>query len=277
MLYKVIDPNFILSDIYREWPFETKVTYTVVCALANNRTGEFYHSIETIAHHANVCQRAVQRSLRRMEDAGVITRLERPGNTTLYKYNFPANIRKRDDSPAGGDSPVGGGVTEQSSQGRLHSHPTESYNDPQSLIESTFTGTIAEANKQDLNKEDLTTLYGDELITELISRYGEKKVIENAVAVLSLENVENKGAYLRASLKGNYVPTNKRRKEEEAKIRQLEYEKRMSEQLNEWKQHVERVKQEADDPEVQAKVRAEIEKMNRMVSIYEEGSKIDTS
>jgi len=64
--------------------------------LANNKTGEFYHSIETIAHHANACQRAIQRSLRRMEDAGVITKEERPGETTLYKYNFPTNIKKKD-------------------------------------------------------------------------------------------------------------------------------------------------------------------------------------
>ena len=85
MLYKIIDPNFILSDTFREWPFETRITYIVTCALANNKTGEFYHSVETIAHYANVCRRAVQRSLRRMEDVGVITREERPGNTSIYK------------------------------------------------------------------------------------------------------------------------------------------------------------------------------------------------
>ncbi|MDQ1327166.1 MAG: hypothetical protein QG641_446 [Candidatus Poribacteria bacterium] len=267
MLYKVIDPNFILSDTYREWPFETKTTYTIICALANNKTGEFFHSIETIAHHANVCKRAVQRSLRRIEDVGVITKIERPGNTSIYKYNFSTNIRKkdRDDSLVRSDSPVMGVVTEQSSPERLTGHPIESKNDPQAPIKSIFTDTIPFPNKQDLNKHDLTTTYSDKLLSELISKYGKEKVFENAVAVSKLEGIKNKEAYLRSSLKGGYVPINQKQKEkEEAEQRRLEIEKRQKQKLIEWEQHIERVKQEENDPEVQARIRAEFEKMNRM-------------
>jgi len=280
MIYKIIDPNFILSDTYREWPFETKVTYTVICAMANYKTGEFFHSIETIAYHANVCRRAVQRSLRRMEDAGVITKEERPGDTSLYKYTFPTNIRKKDtdnsavrsDSPVtpqpqGDDSPVMAGVTEQSFQGRPPSHPTEQKDNTQTLIKSIFTGTIPSPNKQDLNKQYLTTTYGDRLLSELIDRYGEEKVLENAVVVSKLEGVKNKGAYLRASLKKGYIPTNQRQKErEEAEQRRLSHEKMQQQRLAEWEQHIERVKCEANDPKVKARIRAEIDKMNRMFS-----------
>jgi hypothetical protein len=280
MLYKVIDPNFILSDTYRQWPFETKTTYTIICALANNKTGEFFHSIETIARHANVCKRAVQRSLRRMEDASVITKIERPGDTSIYKYNFSTNIRKkdRDDSPVRSDStvipqtqrddsPVMGVVIEQSSPERLPGHPIESKNNPQTLITSMFTGMIPFPNKQDPNKQDLTTTYSNKLLSELVSKYGKEKVFENAVAVSKLEGIKNKGAYLRTSLKGGYVPTNQKQKEkEEAEQRRLEIEKRQKQELAEWEQHIERVKQEGNDPEVQTRVRAEIEKMNRMFS-----------
>jgi hypothetical protein len=280
MLYKVIDPNFILSDTYREWPFETKTTYTIVCALANNKTGEFFHSIETIAHHANICKRAVQRSLRRMEDAGVITKIERPGDTSIYKYNFSTNIRKKDgddslvssDSPAipqpqRDDPPVMGVVTDESSLERLPSHPIKSKNDPQTLIKSIFNGTIPFPNKQDLNKQDLTTTYSDKLLSELVSVYGKEKVFENAVAVSKLEGIKNKEAYLRSSLKGGYVPTNQKQKEkEESEQRHQEAEKRQKQKLTEWEQHIERVKQEENDPAIQARVRVEIEKMNRMFS-----------
>jgi hypothetical protein len=76
MLFKIIDPNFVLGDTYRNWPIETKVTYTVICALANYKTGEFYHSTLTIAYHANLCRRAVQRSLKRMADANIVAFVE---------------------------------------------------------------------------------------------------------------------------------------------------------------------------------------------------------
>ena len=204
-----------------------------------------------------------------MEDAGVITKEERPGETTLYKYNFPTNIKKKDR----GDSPVMGGVTEQSSQERLPSHPIKPKDDTQTLITSVFTGTIPFPNKQVLNKQDLTTAYGKELISELTKEYGKEKVIKTAVAVLNLEKAKNKGAYLRASLKGNYVPMSKKQREkEEVKARRLEYDKKISEQINEWERHIERVKREADDPMVQARVQAEIKKMNRMFSTLKEGS-----
>lgn len=159
-------------------------------------------------------------------------------------------------------------MTEQSSQERLPSHPIKPKDDTQTLITSVFTGTIPFPNKQ-----DLTTAYGKELISELTKEYGKEKVIKTAVAVLNLEKAKNKGAYLRASLKGNYVPMSKKQREkEEVKARRLEYDKKISEQINEWERHIERVKREADDPMVQARVQAEIKKMNRMFSTLKEGS-----
>ena len=196
-----------------------------------------------------------------MEDAGVITKEERPGETTLYKYNFPTNIKKKDRD----DSPVMGGVTEQSSQKRLPSHPIEPKDDHQTLIKSIFTGTIPFPNKQDLNKQDLTTTYSDKLLSELIGEYGKEKVFENAVAVLKLKGVKNKEAYLRASLKGGYVPLSQKQKEKEtAEQRRLENEKRQKQKLSEWEKHVEQVKREENDPEIQARIKAEFERMNRM-------------
>jgi hypothetical protein len=260
MLFKIIDPKFVLSDTFKKWSLETKAVYTVICALANYKTGEFFHSTQTIANYADLCQRSVQRSLRKIEDAGIITLIEqRSGTTSKYKYNLVSSIQRRDDSP------VGGGVTEQSGEGRLTSHPIEQKNDTQSLITSTFTGTIPFPNKKDLNNRDLTTTFGDSLISELVKKYGEDKVLQNAVVVMNMEEIKNKGAYLRASLKGGYVPTNQKHiEQEELKLKQMEREKNEKERSQEWEKHIERVNQESNDPLVQERIRAEIDKMNRM-------------
>jgi hypothetical protein len=182
MLFKVIDPNFVLSDTYRDWPIETKVTYTVICALANYKTGEFYHSTQIIAYHANLCRRAVQRSLKRMVGADIITLVEkRHGKSSRYRYNFPVMIHKKDR----GDPGVMGGVTHQSPQGRLPSRQPKPKDDPQTIVESAFTDVGSPSNNMDLNKWYLTTTtYILKLISKIIGERNIKKVIRNVVVVL---------------------------------------------------------------------------------------------
>lgn len=103
-----------LSWALREAKVAAKSDLLVLIVLADHAHddgGGAYPSVETIAKLARLTRRGAQKSLRRLEDAGLIAARRRPGLTTVYslstgEHSSGANTVRSELEDAGGRTEV---------------------------------------------------------------------------------------------------------------------------------------------------------------------------
>jgi hypothetical protein len=295
MLFKVLDPAFVLSDTYRTWPLETKATFTVCVALGNYLTGEFHHATATIAYHADLSIRAVQRSLKRMEEAGQFTINGKPKKRS-FVYNFAAAVtdwltekkrkegrraaEKAADEAAGQQLLDLENIQESEATGESFKATGESLTDesvnppdpPQSPAVTDTNPDWQDPCSLFLTTEELTTTahtaaeeIPEDLLELMISKHGSEKVVVTLGAMgnmleASPDCFDNPSAYFRQCCDNGWVPTNKAVQDREKKRELDQAARRRQEELN---QEFQRMREDSTDcdPLVAQKAIAEINAM----------------
>ncbi len=290
MLFKPIDPAFVLSDTFRNWPLETKATFTVCAALGNYLTGEFHHATATIANHANLSTRAVRRSLKRMEAADQLT--INGTRKRSFIYNFAAAVtawlreqkekkyREVEATVAESDGQQTLDLTVTYRTGESVHRTGESVNEsgipgeipPQTPV-------IPDENQGRhnpcslfLTTEELTTtaqaaaeVVPDALVEQMVTRHGKEDVVVTLSAMRNMMQINpdcfsNPPAYFRRCCENGWIPTNKDIQDREKKQKMDEAARRRQEELNTEFQSM-KENAAACDPLVAQKAMAEINAM----------------
>ncbi len=174
-------------------PATGKVLY-VVATIADYKSGEFYHSINTIATLAGVSKGSVKRALRELQQwkPPIIEMHQRPGKTAIRIYcptrDRPESIQDVDNSARPGSPMIRGGIT--------HDPGTRITHDPLTVFKTT-----EETTTQDISPK---------LVDKLIEKYGFDEVHARVVVISKMNGrVANKDGLLVDSLKHGYIPSDK--------------------------------------------------------------------
>ncbi len=294
MLFKPIDPQFVLSDTFKNWPLETKATFTVCAALGNYFTGEFHHATATIANHANISGRAVRRSLRRMEAAEQLT--INGQRKRSFVYNFAAAVttwlkeqkekkrREAEDAAAEADGQQTLDLTVTYRTGESDDRTREShYRTGESVKEfdnseeeTPQTPAITDENQERhescslfLTTEERTTTeqiaadaVADKLVQQMVTKHSSEDVVVVLSAMGSMmksdpDCFDNPSAYFRRCCENGWIPTNKSIQETEKRNeRKARVREEQERSRQEHDEMKRRIAQEQNDPEVMARIKA---------------------
>ena len=257
MVFGKTDINFVIGGEFSKLDNATKAIYHVVTAIASFANGQFFHSADQIADLAGYSHNSVDRALAQLLERKVISVvLQRPGETTLYAYNFVADGADRGGHSTIDPRPIPHAAQpppSPMSQGRpMHESPPDP---PMS-------------REQDLFNEMRTTTAADRisssLITRMISRFGENRVQPVVVAMRSMDGeVKDANAYFCSAVTKGYVPTSKSARGKEEKKRKDEARASRQEEFRQEYDQMVREYEESDPIEVQR----EIAKANRLLGI----------
>lgn len=295
MLFKPIDPAFVLSDTFKNWPLETKATFTVCAALGNYLTGEFHHATATIAYHADISLRAVQRSLKRIEAAQQITINGKPKKRS-FVYNFAATVtawlkeqkekKRREAEDAAAEAtgqqfldldatqelPAPSKATGESFKATGESLTDQSVN----AINPPQIPAITDENQERhescslfLTTEEITTTeqiavdaVDDKLIQQMVTKHSSEDVVVVLSAMGSMIQLnsncfDNPSAYFRRCCENGWIPTNKSLQEtEKRKERKARVREEQERSRQEHDEMKRKIAQEQNDPEVMARIKA---------------------
>lgn len=168
---------------------------------------QFFHSIDTLADHANMSHKHAVYAIKELIDRGILKRYSRPGQSTIYEF-IPCQ-------PSVFRTPP----------------PSVVRTPPPSVLKTPLT-TVSEQIQLTTTDVELKS-YND-----LVRQFGKEKT---DVVVKSLKgmngDVNNFWGYARSALKNGYVPTNKNiqqaeKKEKHIKFVEEEAEKNRQEQTN---------------------------------------------
>jgi len=214
MLFKVIDPSFVLSEAFRNWSPATCKVYTICVALANVQTGEFYHKSETIADYANLEESTVRKCLLRMAAAGVI-KIAGSARKRYFRYPFAVVVSSRKrrpiQIPEEAHQPVNSPEEAHQPVKEAHQPVSNRKVQAEALVSVGSAEIRKSSNNRDLTKGFKTTtevLFSASLLQELQDRYGRDLVVGRAALISSMPGVRNPAGLLRDSLEKNYSPTN---------------------------------------------------------------------
>lgn len=233
-----VDFHFVWSGKYANLKDPTKILLYVIAAVCNHQTGEFYHSVPTLAHLAGISERSTRYALQELEqyDPPIVSQEPQDGKPSI-KTHLPTAAFNRPAPHAGGPAPHAG-VPLQEMQGNNRGTTTEE------------TTTAADRISLSLIRA-MTDLYGAEAVSRVV------------VAMKSMNGeVKNANAYFRVCCEKNWIPTNKKARQREEKLRREEARRRQQEQQQEEFDRMVREREEAD-PEV---ARREMEKIMAILS-----------
>lgn len=273
MLYGKIDVELVIGGRFASLQPATKATLHVISAIASFKTGHFFHSCTTIAKLAGISTRSAQRALVELLEHKIISIvLQRPGETTVYRYNFVASGDDRggystyDTRPIPDASEPTLFLKEVPVFAQPHFEPTT----PMSAPSDTHVvgPTTPMSYKQTLLNEVINnnTTSADRISKSLIAKmrteYGDRVV---DVVIASMRNmngeVKDPDAYFASAVRNGYIPTSKKAKQrQEAAARN----KAQNRQLAEIRAERERWERELEqsDPDIAAH---EIEKIQKLL------------
>lgn len=242
-----IDYHHIWSGNFAKLKPSSKILLHVISGICNGITGEFFHSVETLAHLAGISQRSVQYALHELQsqDPPIISREPRPGHsdekvhlpTLRFTQNaFSGQERGATDAPgAATDAPEG------------CNHFTPLNNNP---------------NNKDL-KTTAAHRIAPALIAAMTEQYGASIVQKVVVAMRSMDGeVENANAYFRRCCQRGWIPTSsKAKKKAQDEERKKAAQDRREERRQEQERREEQFRRESQDPEVQARIKLEMDKI----------------
>ena len=267
MMFAPLNVQFVKSETYRTWPLETKAVYGIIPALANTRTGLFFHTTKTIAHIANISPRAVRRSLRRIEKAGELTITNVAYQKRQYIYNFAALLTARKHQQVRtGESAVRTGesaVRTGESAVRTGESAPQQKKMPQTPANQASTETPDAPNNRVLTTESITTTATDRippsLIGKMLMKYDKDFVRSVVVAFQDFDGeVHNPGGYFVWCCKNGILPRSAAaQKKAEARARREAMDRKQARLLEERAEMV-KGREEADE-ELAAAAFAEIQ------------------
>lgn len=233
--------DFVWNGHFARLQSATKIILHVIATIADYTTGEFYHSVGTIARLAGLSRRSATRAIKELEELTppiIQTQEKRPGKPTIRIY-LPA-LRDVDNS-ARGVSPMAQGYD-------THVSPTYDTHVSQTLT--------TEQNKQQ------QTGFSDKFINKLVNEYGFEEVHARVVVISKMNGrIENPRGLLVHSLKRGYIPVDKELAAKQKMERRRQAEDAHSKRLQEEHEEAKRLRDDAD-PEV---VAAEIAKCMAML------------
>jgi len=268
------DINFIISGRFATLENATKAVYHVITGLVSFHNGQFFHSAPSIAELAGYSVGSAERALRELLDEKVISVvLRRPGETTVYQYNFVA-----DGADRGGYSDIDPRPIPRAAQPPpiwTPEAPPTAQPDPQPPSSMTQPSLTHEGgppspmrDKQELFNEIRTTTAADRISSSLIqklkSKYGEDRVNPVVVAMQSMNGeVKNANAYFHSAVTQGYTPTSKKFRKEQKK---REREKAIDERQEQRKQEFDKMVRDFEESDPAA-IEQEIAKANRILGI----------
>jgi len=254
------DIDFITSGRFAGLENATKAVYHVITGIVSFRTGQFFHSAATIADLAGYSVGSAERALRELLEEKVISvAMYRPGQTTVYRYNFVADGADRGGYSTIDPRPI----------------PNAAQPPPSSMTQPSLTHEGGPPSRtrdeQDLFNKIKTTTAADRisssLITKMISTFGEKRVRPVVVAMSSMNGeVKDANAYFRVCCERGWIPTSSkaRKKAQEQERRKAAQDRREEERLKREAKE-EQFRRESEDPEAQARIKAEIDKISAIL------------
>jgi hypothetical protein len=251
-----IDYTFIWSGKFAQLKPSSRILLHVITAVCNDKTGEFYHGVETLAHLSGLSERATRYALRELEshDPPIISAQLRPGKPDLKVHlptvrhchqrgatDAPPVLRGATDAPRGANNDTRGG----------QQMPPKNNKEQQELK----TTTAADRISPDLIKS-MTDIYGADIVSRVV------------VAMQSMDGeVRNANAYFRVCCEKNWTPTSKKaRQKEEQKARKEAARERQEQEDREWQETRDQVLREAEDPEAQERIQKLIDETVRSLS-----------
>jgi len=174
--------------LFKDLSTPAQLVYHVTRRIKNHKTNSFFHSVETIADHIGKSESTARKGLSDLVNAGILTKTERTGRTTVYTFIAEARL------------------SEQAPTQNLHPTPLDSTPHPPKIYTH---------NNSDLTDSDLTTTWlSDKTKSKLITDYGKQAVYDRVVVISKMNGqVKNKAGLLVHSLKNDYIPASKEMKE----------------------------------------------------------------
>lgn len=232
------DIDFITSGRFAMLENATKAVYHVITGLVSFRTGQFFHSAGYIADLAGYSTRTAERALAELLEEHVISIvLQRPGETTVYQYNFVADGADRGGYSTIDPRPIPNAAEPPPLLTReiplpiqLHPEPPTRMSQPPDTGGGGLPTRVAD--KQELFNEIETTTAADRisesLIAKMRAKYGNETVDAVVFSMKSMNGeVKNADAYFATAIRQGFIPTSKKvRDAQSEQARQRREEKR---------------------------------------------------
>jgi len=242
MLYKKIDPQLVLSKFYSSLSPSAQRLIFVAASVANYKTGQFFHSIESLASYAGMSRAATKRAIRELEHAKLIMRELRPGQSSRYTYLFTVESTRVTSDPPHATT-------------RVMDDPDPGHQRPNTRVTH---DPLTTNNNNLLRTTTAAARISPALIAEVKAVYGSERV-EQVVAAMSKMNgyIKDANAYFRACVQRGWIPTSKKIRElDEMREKERRYEEEQEKKRQEWEKLREQVERESRDPEIQARIKA---------------------
>lgn len=206
MLYKRIDPRLVESGQFGQLKTLTQRLLWVIASVADYNTGEFYHSVGTLAKLLHVSRSSVKRGLRELERTNppLIRSDEVAGKVSKRVYIFAAKSAK--DTRVTGEPPPGSLVNHPRVTGEPGEAAPEGEESQQS---SASTASPSDAINYSLNNWDPNNngWLPKSLYFKLTRQYGEDAVTRRVVFILNTKKkITNPVGYLVRSLQEGWIP-----------------------------------------------------------------------
>jgi hypothetical protein len=240
-----VDHHFIWSGKYAKLKPSSRILLHVITGVCNHQTGEFYHSVETLAHLSGISERATRYALRELESQKPpIISSEPRAKQADRKVHLPT-ARFTDQAKGANDSTMGANIDTRRGQQMPPNNRKQ---------QQTKTTTAADR-------------ISPSLIAELSEIYGAKAVLGVVVSMRSMDGeVKNANAYFRTCVTKGWIPTSaKARKKQKELERKRAAERRREEREKERRDLEARIAREAADPQAQKRIQTEMDKIFAML------------
>jgi hypothetical protein len=217
MIYGKIDAGMANDGTLLSWSKTKLRAYVVIASVANHHTGEFWHSIPTLAAKFGCSTRHARTIMREFEDEGILSARARPGKTTIYTYTTALagapqqNVSQEDHQPGAEMYTSVGAELRSSGVGRNSRLP------PNNNQQQQLPGTTTAADR-----------ISPILIKAMAKRHG-KQMVQKVVVAMGLMDghVRNADAYFRTCCEKKVIPTTEqaRQRAEEMKRKKAVREK----------------------------------------------------
>lgn len=223
MLFGKIDIDLVLAGFYAQLKPATRDVLHVISAIANFKTGKFFHPEASIGSLAGCSDRSVRRAFQELLHPpwlptdheqqgmrGIISITEvRPGRPTVYVYNFLADAEDRggystDDPRAAWDPEF------------LPPPPMSTPAD--TCVQTPRPPMSTKQEQQSLFKTTAADCLPKSLIIRMRQKYGDKivDVVFSAMKAMNGE-VKNPPGYFTACCKNGWIPSSKEARQREKK------------------------------------------------------------
>ena len=131
---------------------QQRIVLILIADHVNGETGWAWMSIQRLAQYSGMKERAIQRALRGLRDAGILEVIERPGKTNMYRILTDRGVTNDTPTPVTGDTP-------QPSTPVTNDTPTPVTNDTPSVQRGVTNDTggvspVTPEPRKNLNQED---------------------------------------------------------------------------------------------------------------------------